>query len=813
MTQRIDVLLTGTDNLSSVLSKASTTGVMMGQAISGALGAVANSVGAAMSQMSGLVTQAADAQVTLIAASGSMQALMGGSFKDAQVYTEKLNSAFVAMGATLPGVTSDYADIGATIADDVGGAFKSLNGELDKVSFEKALLSLTRGTGVLAQAAKTSASEAAFAIQRVMTGDKNAFKLLFFDKNPVIKSQVEKFLASEGKTLEDWTELTTKDRIGILNKALDKAASPEMIQALSATAAGKYAEWETALKDPTSGLLGFMRKLEVRGGKTALDGLYALMQSSESLFKALAEKFPFKSDLMVGIFDVFSTISGYMDGASSALTAIPTLDASRLQEVGALIAQFVESTITSAGSAINSVISSSASLINSFTSTASDVIGRIDFAGFGASVGDALGGFLTHGMEYVKQAVGAINISSVIKNVSAIGLGIITALSEMVGELSSSLAEAFNDVTSLVISGAENADWQAIGTSAGQAFGEAVKGVVKAVVNLIGETNWLQVIQAVVSLAEGINEAFRAGMLALGKSMVSAAVSGIAQLASAIPNYIQTAFSQALASITGAATPTVTPIVSTTPTTSTTPATTTTTTTPTTSTTPVTPSNTTTPATPTTPLAPTTPVAPTTPAAANGSLEPLSKATGVSVPNLSSSLSKPVTAATGSLEPLSKATGVSVPNLSSSLSKPVTAVTGSLEPLSKATGVSVPNLSSSLSKPVTAVTGSLEPLSKATGVSIPNLSSSLSKPVTAVTGSLEPLLSAVRREEEVSGGRALIANSTETILNKTQTTNLVKGMGGFSPVINITAGGNTQEIANAVLSQIENLYRQYQLSM
>jgi len=537
MSQSIDVTLNGVDNLSSVLRNASAAGTAMGNLVSGAMGLIASSVGTAVEGVKGLISSASAVQTDLIAASGSMQALMGGSYKDASLYAEKLNNSFVKMGSTLPGVTEDYASIGRTISDDVGAAFKGLTGQLDKPAFEKALLSMSQGVGILAQSAGESATGAGQAIARVMNGDKAAFKLLFFDKNPIVKNQVEQFLKAEGKTLEDWTTMTTRDRIGILNKALDKAASPEMIAALTATAAGKYAEWETMLTDPTTGLLGFMRKVESRGGKTALDALYGLMEKTEGAFQAIADKFPFKVDVMAGVIDALTSVGTLMDGIKNVFSA---------KDLGAVAAN---------------IQSSMSGLFSSFSS--------LDTTAIGTSLATGLTDLLSKASQGIATMFQGIDLGSVFTKLASANTSIVEGISAFTMKLAESLATGVNTSATAITQAATGADWASIGKSASNAFAAAITGLVGTVASFLSRVDWSSVLTALSALIEGFRAAVRSAVMNLGLAMASAVTNGLATLASSVAQYIQSAFTASMPSMpspVAVPTPTPTPTATATPT-------------------------------------------------------------------------------------------------------------------------------------------------------------------------------------------------------------------------------------------------------
>jgi uncharacterized protein YqgV (UPF0045/DUF77 family) len=656
MSSSVDVTLNGIDNLSGVLARASAAGTAMGNVLTAAMSTVGNVVGGALTKVNSLVGEAMNVQNSMIATAGSTQALLGGSFKEATEYAEKLSIAFTEMGAKLPGTTQDYKDIGATISDDVGGAFKDLTGALDKPAFEKALLEMTQGVGILAQTAGTAAGEAAFAIARVVNGDKNAFKLLFFDKNPVIKNQVEKFLEAEGKTLEGWTEMTSKERILILNKALGKAASPEMVAALGKTASGKLAEWETALFDSSTGLIGFLRKVETRGGQTALDALYTLMDKTQIAFESMAARFPFKFDVMEAIIDGMTAVGALMDGVGGFFKG---------NNLGA-IGTRITAELTKVFSAVQS----------------------LDFQAIGGNVATGLQDILSKAGNALKALLSGLDIKGAFIGITDVASKLTQGIGHMTSTMAANLGDGINVSTAAIIRAAKGANWTEIGTRASGAFANAISAVIKTVVTLIASTNWQQVFEAVKALAEGLQQALRAAIVNLGSAMVTAVASGIGQIVSAVSGYLQQAFASAVSAIGGAAAPAV----------------------------------------------------------------PTPTATPTATP-----------ATTGTATP------------------PAT---------------TPPAASPTANANTDAETAALQ--AAAAGRS-------------AATGNLQPLFAAVTDEQRNSGGKALIANTNETILNPKQTGAISKLIGGFSPTINITAGQNANDIAQAVTSALDTLYRQYQM--
>lgn len=317
MANTLNVTLTATDAMSSVITGAVRAATLQANLLASAFKGAAQLAGSAFGKFSEMVKSAADSEVDLIASTGALQGVLGTSFADSLKYAKQLGAQFSQMGSELPGTAEDFAQIGRILTDDLAGAFKRVDGSFDKVGFEEKLMGITRGVGVLAQAAKTSATEAGFAIQRVIGGDANALKLLFFDKNPFVKNYIVNTLKEQGKTLAEWGSLTQQARLEVVQAALDKAAGPDVIKALQSTVDGIMSSWKSQVFDPSVGALGMLRSLASRGGQTALDGLRKVLQATEGLFSQLAEAWPFKVDLMVALFDGLSGIAKGIDWLTS----------------------------------------------------------------------------------------------------------------------------------------------------------------------------------------------------------------------------------------------------------------------------------------------------------------------------------------------------------------------------------------------------------------------------------------------------------------------------------------------------------------
>lgn len=318
----VNVLLSAQDNMSPVIERAVRAGTLQAALLGAAFNAAAGLAQNAFGKFTSAVSEAAASQGDLITSAGALRAVIGGSFDAAYDYAGRLNEQFARLGAQLPGTAEDFAQIGRTLTDNVATAFQAVDGSFDKVGFEDRLTSITQSVGVLAAASKTAATEAGMAIARVLDGDSGAFKLLLFDKNPVVKSQITKALAAMGKDLKDWGTLTQQMRLELLDKALTAAAGPEVIDKLQNTVDGILSSWKSNVFDPTVGTFGMLRKLAERGGSTALDALQGVLVQTEQLFEELRILWPFKRDPMVALFDAFNTLTKWLSAATGIVEAI-----------------------------------------------------------------------------------------------------------------------------------------------------------------------------------------------------------------------------------------------------------------------------------------------------------------------------------------------------------------------------------------------------------------------------------------------------------------------------------------------------------
>lgn len=518
MSNRVVVTLEGRDNLSSVIQGATAKGVAMGTAITAAVSAAGAAVGAAFKFMGGQVKSASDTQLDMIGSAGALKDVMGGTFEDSMKFAKGLNKEFVSLGAALPGTADDFSMVGRAVSDDVIRAFKTADG-IDLDGAKNTLLGLTEGWTLLAQQSKTSSAEAGQLLTRLIGGDRSALKMMMFDRSPAFKSALNKVLEANGKTLKDWDQVSTKERAKWLDEATKLTIPPEAISAMSNTLDGVTSEWKNALLDPTTGVFGMLREIPEMGDMTALDGLTNLFQSVDGLFKALADKFPFKPDVMAGLLSVFNSLSSMVDGATSALQGF-SLSNLNLSSLGDKLQKWIVD-------GVQKVVTMFQSLP---PIDVANVVSQL------LTVQEKIRGWL---LNTIQAITSSLNLSSA-GNVTSFMSGAISQIMTTLNQVGQVLAQKFNQSVQVIRDAISSVDWSAIGSQIGTLLGQAVSQGLGVIMSTAVAIDWGGVIAGIVELRNAIVNGTRAmlfslGGVLLGQFMQGAAIIGAAVMAQVTP--------------------------------------------------------------------------------------------------------------------------------------------------------------------------------------------------------------------------------------------------------------------------------------
>ena len=317
MSNTINVVLNGVDNLSSVISGSILKVGALGAAFDAAMGVVNGGI----SMMRQGLADAGKTQLDLIGGAGALMGVMDVDFSTATQQAESLNNAFVKLGANLPGTAEDFAMVGRSVMDDIINAYRQLDGSLDLSTAKESLLDLTESWTLLAQQTQTDSATAGQLLTRLIGGDTRVLKQVMFDKSPAFKNALNRLLEADGKTLKDFDDLTTKQRTEYVRSATRLTIPKEAVEAMSNTVSGLVASWNSAIFDPTTGAIGFLRKLPQRFNETALDAYFGMLKSVERVAQQIVRLFPVSVDFMEVLWDTFNWIGTKLDSIATTLAS------------------------------------------------------------------------------------------------------------------------------------------------------------------------------------------------------------------------------------------------------------------------------------------------------------------------------------------------------------------------------------------------------------------------------------------------------------------------------------------------------------
>ena len=259
-------------NLKDSMRSATFQGTFLANTLSGALSAGIGLVTKGVGALAGAFNTAAETQQSMIGLADDFSKISGISFDESTRSIDAFTKRMAVSASTLPGATADYIGIGKAIQDNLVGSFIDAKGELDNVGYNEALDALSVSTGIRADAAGISASEAGKAVGKLLAGNKSLVELGnldFFEQNTAVLNTLSKEVEKSGKDLEDFSQ---KELVELATTAI--GVSDRMISESSKSVSGVLAGFQSSLFDPTTGLFGLTR--ELRDGGTLLSSISKL---------------------------------------------------------------------------------------------------------------------------------------------------------------------------------------------------------------------------------------------------------------------------------------------------------------------------------------------------------------------------------------------------------------------------------------------------------------------------------------------------------------------------------------------------------
>lgn len=506
-TSPINVAINAIDNVSPTLEGIVARGTMMGNVMTGALQQIGNLAGSVFNRISTQYQSAADRQMSFIGTAGSLMHVLNVGYEEALATTERLDAKFVELGARLPGTAEDFSFIGQSISDDLFNAFRGIDGTVDVSGAEETLMQLTERWGLFAQQTNTVTHMASQNLVRLMSGDVNVLRMVQFDKSPAFKNALDRVLAADQKTRDDWEDATTRQRAEWINEAVGMTIPPEAVEAMSTTISGTINQWRSSLFDATSGIFGFLRDIESRGGSSIMEGLEGVVASTNKMVEAIVRIWPFKGDVLAPLYDALVWIRKQIDAATAVLS--PSDAIADLQEGTADLSKAIGESLRRA--AMRATVG---------ISDISQVLSEIDFT----TVFSGIVSRVTSGMESLGIDMGQVDLGSITQALGgyvsdfqtlshSVGKSIINGLLSLFNMIVGSVADMSFDTS--IISGAN------FGAMIGKAVGRNVAWLLARVIQLLSDTDWGAVRRATANILMGVGGAFVGLIAGLSQGFVS----------------------------------------------------------------------------------------------------------------------------------------------------------------------------------------------------------------------------------------------------------------------------------------------------
>lgn len=336
----ISVILKGIDQVTPV-AKQVAGDIKQGFAFAGGMALFDKAMEIVPKLTSGL-REAITLQTRYISSSGAMAAVAKISFQDATKFTEDLRIALGDIAATLPGTTQDYL----SFANGINAIMvKGYNVQTPKglETYKKDLIDISKRYELMGMSEGVQTEDSAYAIKQFLTQGYSLDSLKplsFAQRVPHFLDEAKAELKLMGKSEKEFTKFTTEQRASILKKLGNRIVSNEMISALQGTADSVLEAWKDSLFNQDRGVFGFMRKIKLRGDRSAIDYFTELLTRLNSLgieAHKLASRMGISFDPMIAIVDVITWLSNFvstMEGAIVTAKSPGTVLTNVIHELG-----------------------------------------------------------------------------------------------------------------------------------------------------------------------------------------------------------------------------------------------------------------------------------------------------------------------------------------------------------------------------------------------------------------------------------------------------------------------------------------------
>jgi hypothetical protein len=338
--------------------------IVQGNLIADAISSVASGVLSAGQALAGSIasayTDAAEISAGSLSATAANAALLGMNFKQSAELTRQISSELAKSAEALPGATKDYMQAFQGVSDTL-----SLSGGLTKSGLTADGKAMVELTAMLGQASGAGSGATSTVLGKMLgdTGSEALFRIDAFEKVPAFKAILEADLLKAGKTLEDFFNMDAAAKQKALVAVKEKLFSDDYVAGMNASMDNQFEVLKSKLFDPTVGVFGFLRDVNLAGDPKATNVFTELGTAFKS-FTALATTtlavFGEGDDPMQQLAQSIRNANQWFTNANRSLQALTTQGISDISGiVGGIqssLGNMITGAVTSYGQALRSAI-------------------------------------------------------------------------------------------------------------------------------------------------------------------------------------------------------------------------------------------------------------------------------------------------------------------------------------------------------------------------------------------------------------------------------------------------------------------------
>lgn len=242
-----------------------------GPVVQGFLSSLENLTSSVLKYSTQAFEKATENEVNRLAAGGAISNSFSKkiNFDEGLQLFDEIKIKLAKSAASLPGTTADYITVFRSLSDDMATALNSAGagaGQLKQLFREKvpqAVEKLVLQSKLYGQDIPVSSITRTYS-KLLSTGKVNS-KEIFVQRNPVLRTGIEKWEKENGKKLP---QLNVRERFDALNKIFADSISTSQMDGLKGSFQAKIETIKSFLFDPDVGMFGFEREFKNASGET-----------------------------------------------------------------------------------------------------------------------------------------------------------------------------------------------------------------------------------------------------------------------------------------------------------------------------------------------------------------------------------------------------------------------------------------------------------------------------------------------------------------------------------------------------------------